>query len=82
MTPVPDSVITIWASAWCLPTLRKLGVDGIDLMLIHAHADHAGGARAVAGATGEARDRRRTRGLPNEWQAAGCESGRQWPGTA
>jgi competence protein ComEC len=32
-----------------LPTLRKLGVDGIDLMLIsHAHADHAGGARAVA----------------------------------
>lgn len=32
-----------------LPTLRKLGVNGLDLMLIsHADADHAGGARAVA----------------------------------
>ncbi|WP_047526943.1 DNA internalization-related competence protein ComEC/Rec2 [Pseudomonas sp. 11/12A] len=63
-----------------LPTLRKLGVDGIDLMLIsHAHADHAGGARAVAQGLpvkhvlgGEPAD------LPNEWQAAGCESGRRW----
>ena len=63
-----------------LPTLRKLGVDGIDLMLIsHAHADHAGGARAVAQGLpvkhvlgGEPAE------LPNEWQAAGCESGRRW----
>lgn len=31
-----------------LPTLRKLGVEHLDLMLIsHAHADHAGGAKAV-----------------------------------
>ncbi|MHA7114855.1 DNA internalization-related competence protein ComEC/Rec2 [Pseudomonas promysalinigenes] len=31
-----------------LPTLRKLGVAGLDLMLIsHAHADHAGGAAAI-----------------------------------
>lgn len=31
-----------------LPTLRKLGVRQLDLMLIsHAHADHAGGAAAV-----------------------------------
>ena len=31
-----------------LPTLRKLGVKALDLMLIsHAHADHAGGAVAV-----------------------------------
>ncbi|WP_028694929.1 DNA internalization-related competence protein ComEC/Rec2 [Pseudomonas cremoricolorata] len=31
-----------------LPTLRKLGVDRLDLLLIsHAHADHAGGALAV-----------------------------------
>ena len=30
-----------------LPSLRKLGVEGLDLMLIsHADADHAGGARA------------------------------------
>ena len=63
-----------------LPTLRKLGVDGIELMLIsHAHADHAGGARAVAQGLpvkhvlgGEPAE------LPNEWQAAGCESGRRW----
>ena len=63
-----------------LPTLRKLGVDGIDLMLIsHAHADHAGGARAVTQGLpvkhvlgGEPAE------LPNEWQAAGCESGRRW----
>ncbi|WP_448646058.1 DNA internalization-related competence protein ComEC/Rec2 [Pseudomonas mohnii] len=63
-----------------LPTLRKLGVDGIDLMLIsHAHADHAGGARAVAQGLpvkhvlgGEPAE------LPSEWQAAGCESGRRW----
>ncbi|WP_160107856.1 DNA internalization-related competence protein ComEC/Rec2 [Pseudomonas izuensis] len=63
-----------------LPTLRKLGVDGLDLMLIsHAHADHAGGARAVAkglpvkrvisGEPGE---------LPTELQAGDCESSRQW----
>ncbi len=63
-----------------LPTLRKLGVNAIDLMLIsHAHADHAGGARAVA------------RGLPvrqivggeplplvDGLSAEDCESGRQW----
>jgi len=63
-----------------LPTLRKLGVDGIDLMLIsHAHADHAGGAQAVAQGLpvkqvigGEPAE------LPSEWQAGGCESGRRW----
>jgi competence protein ComEC len=63
-----------------LPTLRKLGVDGLDLMLIsHAHADHAGGARAVAKGlpvkhviSGEPEE------LPTELQAGGCESGRQW----
>lgn len=31
-----------------LPSLRKLGVEALDLMLLsHAHADHAGGAAAV-----------------------------------
>jgi competence protein ComEC len=63
-----------------LPTLRKLGVDGLDLMLIsHAHADHAGGAPAVL------------RGMPvkrvmggEPWDmlpelgAEPCDSGRQW----
>ncbi|WP_449431767.1 DNA internalization-related competence protein ComEC/Rec2 [Pseudomonas putida] len=32
-----------------LPALRKLGVSHLDLMVIsHAHADHAGGAQAIA----------------------------------
>ncbi|EJM95469.1 DNA internalization-related competence protein ComEC/Rec2, partial [Pseudomonas sp. GM74] len=63
-----------------LPALRKLGVKGLDLMLIsHAHADHAGGARAIAKGlpvkqvvSGEPSD------LPAELQAGRCESGRQW----
>jgi len=63
-----------------LPTLRKLGVSGLDLMLIsHAHADHAGGAQAVAQGlpvkrvlSGEPLE------LPAELQAEACESGRQW----
>jgi competence protein ComEC len=63
-----------------LPSLRKLGVKGLDLMLIsHADADHAGGARAVAKGlpvrqvlSGD------PEGLPTELHAQGCESGRQW----
>ncbi len=63
-----------------LPALRRLGVKGLDLMLIsHAHADHAGGARAIAKGlpvkqvvSGEPSD------LPMELQAEKCESGRQW----
>jgi competence protein ComEC len=63
-----------------LPALRKLGVKGLDLMLIsHAHADHAGGAPAIARGlpvkqvvSGEPSD------LPVELQAERCESGRQW----
>lgn len=60
-----------------LPSLRKLGIDALDLMLIsHAHADHAGGAlavqlglpvrRVIAGEPGEA--------LP----AQPCSSGESW----
>jgi competence protein ComEC len=63
-----------------LPALRKLGVKDLDLMLIsHAHADHAGGARAVTKGlpvnrvvSGEPSD------LPVELRAERCESGRQW----
>ncbi|VVP23206.1 ComE operon protein 3 [Pseudomonas fluorescens] len=63
-----------------LPTLRKLGVSGLDLMLIsHAHADHAGGAQAIAKGlpvkrvlSGEPLE------LHAELQAEACESGRQW----
>lgn len=60
-----------------LPTLRKLGVGSLDLMLIsHAHADHAGGAAAIE------------RGLPvrqmiggealDDVQLQPCTSGEQW----
>ncbi|MFZ5933622.1 DNA internalization-related competence protein ComEC/Rec2 [Pseudomonas sp. HS6-2] len=60
-----------------LPTLHKLGVDRLDLMLIsHAHADHAGGAAAIQ------------RGLPIGRMIGGealdgvqlqpCSSGEQW----
>ena len=63
-----------------LPALRKLGVKGLDMMLIsHAHADHAGGAPAIARGlpvkqvvSGEPSD------LPAQLQAGSCESGRQW----
>ncbi|MCW2270402.1 competence protein ComEC [Pseudomonas sp. JUb96] len=63
-----------------LPTLRKLGVNALDLMLLsHADADHAGGApavlrglpvlRVVAG--GSAR-------LPAVLQAQPCDNGQHW----
>jgi len=63
-----------------LPTLRKLGVDKLDLMLIsHAHADHAGGAPAVARGLqvkqvlgGEPWD------MKPELRAEACDSGKQW----
>ncbi|PWB35920.1 DNA internalization-related competence protein ComEC/Rec2 [Pseudomonas sp. SDI] len=63
-----------------LPTLRKLGIDRLDLMLLsHADSDHAGGARAIR------------RGLPVARVIAGdpaalhaglhasaCSSGERW----
>ncbi|MGF6557985.1 competence protein ComEC [Pseudomonas sp. S30_BP2TU TE3576] len=63
-----------------LPSLRKLGVDELDLLLIsHADADHAGGARAVANGmpikqvlSGDPLE------LPQELGAQACESERQW----
>ncbi len=63
-----------------LPSLRKLGVSGIDLMLLsHADADHAGGARAIANGLPVARVLSGDpEALPAELRAEGCESGRQW----
>lgn len=63
-----------------LPTLRGLGVNRLDLMLIsHAHADHAGGALAVQRGlpvarvlAGEARE------LPVALGAQVCSSGERW----
>lgn len=63
-----------------LPSLRKLGVKALDLMLIsHADADHAGGARAVANGLPVKRVLSGDpEGLPAELHADGCERGRQW----
>src|SRR3546814_6382758 len=63
-----------------LPTLRKLGVAGLDLMLLsHADADHAGGAQAVRNglpttrvASGD------PAALPAALQAEACDSGARW----
>ncbi|ROO37337.1 DNA internalization-related competence protein ComEC/Rec2 [Pseudomonas sp. 7SR1] len=63
-----------------LPTLRKLGVGGLDLMLLsHADADHAGGARAVHNGlptalviSGD------PAALPAALKADPCHSGMQW----
>ncbi|BBP66339.1 DNA internalization-related competence protein ComEC/Rec2 [Pseudomonas sp. Cab53] len=63
-----------------LPTLRKLGVRELDLMLLsHADADHAGGALAV-------RNGLPTRqlisgdpdALPEALHAGPCDSGQRW----
>jgi competence protein ComEC len=63
-----------------VPSLRKLGVRELDLMLLsHADADHAGGARSVMRGLPVARvlsgdpD-----ALPAELQAQSCESGKKW----
>ncbi|MBK5352010.1 DNA internalization-related competence protein ComEC/Rec2 [Pseudomonas sp. TH41] len=63
-----------------LPSLRKLGVEELDLMLIsHADADHAGGALAVAAGLAVKRVRSGDPlALPLELQAEACESGEQW----
>ncbi|MFK0312738.1 DNA internalization-related competence protein ComEC/Rec2 [Pseudomonas sp. NPDC090233] len=63
-----------------LPTLRKLGVRQLDVMLIsHAHADHSGGALAVFRGlpvgrvlSGEAQE------MPAELGAETCSSGESW----
>ncbi|SEM70694.1 competence protein ComEC [Pseudomonas sp. ok272] len=63
-----------------VPVLRKLGVRRLDLMLIsHADADHAGGARTVAKALPVAQvvsgD---PLALPAPLLAQACDSGRTW----
>lgn len=63
-----------------LPTLRKLGVDRLDLMLIsHADADHAGGAQAIAKGLAVTRVISGDPvALPDELHAQPCDSGQQW----
>ncbi len=63
-----------------LPSLRKLGVGGLDILLLsHADADHAGGATAIASGMpikrvvgGE------TEGLPAFLGTQPCLSGERW----
>ena len=63
-----------------LPSLKKLGIDALEMMLLsHADADHAGGAAAVASGLpikrvvgGE------TEGLPAFLHTQPCISGEQW----
>ncbi len=63
-----------------LPSLRKLGVGALDMMVIsHAHADHAGGAAAVVRALAVKRVvGGETQGLPVFLGTQPCISGEQW----
>ncbi|WP_462402044.1 DNA internalization-related competence protein ComEC/Rec2 [Pseudomonas sp. Marseille-QA0332] len=63
-----------------VPTLRRLGVRQLDLMLVsHAHADHAGGAAAVARALRPARILAGEASLlPAELAGEPCRNGERW----
>ncbi len=63
-----------------LPSLRKLGVEQLDLMLLsHGDADHAGGAAAVARRMPTKRVvGGETRGLPAFLATEPCISGEKW----
>lgn len=62
-----------------VPTLQRLGVRQLDLMLIsHSDADHAGGALAVQRDMPVARVMGGTHDLPDALQARPCEGDEQW----
>jgi len=63
-----------------LPSLRALGVDRLDLMLIsHADNDHAGGALAMTRGMPVSRVLSGEAGaLPAALQASSCEAGQSW----
>ncbi|MGY1920906.1 DNA internalization-related competence protein ComEC/Rec2 [Pseudomonas tolaasii] len=63
-----------------LPSLRKLGAGALDLMVLsHAHADHAGGAAAVArGLPVKRVIGGETEGLPAFLDTQTCSSGERW----
>nr|WP_315419436.1 DNA internalization-related competence protein ComEC/Rec2 [uncultured Pseudomonas sp.] len=63
-----------------LPSLRKFGVDRLDMMLLsHADADHAGGAAAIArGMPIQRVVGGEVEGLPAFLRTQPCVSGEQW----
>ena len=63
-----------------LPSLRKLGVGALDVMLLsHADADHAGGAAAIAkGLPVKRVVGGETEGLPGFLDTQACVSGERW----
>lgn len=63
-----------------LPTLHKLGIRQVDLMLLsHADADHAGGALAITrGMPVRAVQAGEAAKLPSALQAQACSSGHRW----
>lgn len=63
-----------------LPTLHRLGIKRLDLMLLsHADNDHAGGALAVQRGMPVAQVRSgEPEGLPVSLQSVACESGLSW----
>lgn len=63
-----------------LPSLRGLGVTGLDIMLLsHADSDHAGGAEAIQRGLGPRRVISGEPGrLPAPLGAEPCRSGEQW----
>ena len=63
-----------------VPALRKLGIEALDMMLIsHAHADHAGGAAAVARALAVKRVvGGEVEGMPALLAVQPCVSGERW----
>lgn len=63
-----------------LPSLKRLGVDALDMMLLsHADADHAGGAAAVArGLSIKRVVGGENEGLPALLDTQPCISGEQW----
>lgn len=63
-----------------LPSLRNLGISALDMMVLsHAHADHAGGAAAVARGLPVVRViGGETEGLPAILDTQACVSGERW----
>ncbi|NWC49381.1 DNA internalization-related competence protein ComEC/Rec2 [Pseudomonas edaphica] len=76
----PRSGVVDLGARVVLPSLQKVGVAALDAMVIsHAHADHAGGAAAVARVLPVGRViGGETEGLPAFLAAQPCNNGERW----